>query len=358
MAPVTAQAFSPEVCSRIVRWTRRSDLAALCLTCKPLQREAEAKLYEIVMSESIQITFRACQSIISQPRLGSYVRSFCFFQDSRHSQREISQQFWGTMQLALSKMRFLEHLFIQDPSFANSWVLGDIAHVPFQLLEARLLFYWDIHLVKFLESQNKLKSLHTIDGPVNDASLHLEAGSLAELRIFDGPLAAVEHIVLVAMTLTHLQVVLDKDSEADVLVFVTKLSHSASSLRALSILHLPEALAMEAFRSITTTCPQLRHIGTIPLPLPSKNSNRFHRALMAMHQLRVLEVDVTSWTPQPTGILQRALAAELHIYSPSIEYICFWARATRTLWVVDGNDWSCHSENGQHSQFDALWKAG
>lgn len=264
MLPIT---LTPDVCGRIVHFARRSDLTTLCLTCKSLQHEAEAKLYEIIMSGNIQITFRACQSIISQPRLGPYVRSFCFFPDTRRVQREIPEQFWSTLQLALSRMRSLEYLSIQDPTFASSWVLSDIAHIPFQLLEARLLFYWDAHLVKFLESQNKLKSLHTIDGPV-DSTLHLEAGSLSELRIFDGPLAATQHIVHVGSTLTHLQVALDKNSEADILTFIPKLFRLASSLRALSILHLPESLSMDVFRSITKTCPQLRHIGTIPLPLP------------------------------------------------------------------------------------------
>jgi len=253
-------------------------------------------------------------------------------------------------------MRSLEYLFLQDPTFASSWVLSDVAHIPFQLLEAKLSFYWDTHLVKFLESQNKLKSLHTIDGPLNDPPLHLEAGSLPELRTFDGPLAAAEHIVHVGSSLTHLQVVLDKNSEVDILAFISKLSHLTSSLRALSVLHLPEGLAFGVFRSITKACPQLRHIGTIPLPLP-RDSYHFHDALMAMHQLRVLEVDITSWAPPATGILQRAIAAEIRIYSPLIEYICFWAGATRTLWSVDGNDWSRHSEGGQHLQFDALWKA-
>lgn len=260
--------LTPDVCGRIVHWARRSDLTALCLTCKPLQHEAEAKLYEIVMSGNVQITFRACQSIISQPRLGPHVRSFYFLPESRRAQREIPAQFWTTLQLALSRMRSLECLFLQDPTFASSWVLSDIAHIPFQLLEARLVFYWDTHLVKFLESQNKLKSLHTIDGPVNDPILHLEAGSLPELRIFDGPLAAAEHIIHIGSTLTHLQVVLDKNSEADVLAFIPKLFHLASSLRALSILHLPEGLTIDVFRSITKACPHLRHIGTIPLPLP------------------------------------------------------------------------------------------
>ena len=260
--------ITPDVCGRIVRWARRSDLAALCLTCKSLQREAEAKLYEIVMSGNIQITFRACQSIISQPRLGPYVHSFCFLPDSRRAPREIPEQFWTTLQRALSRMRSLEYLFLQDPTFASSWVLADIAHIPFQLLEARLLFYWDAHLVKFLESQNKLKSLYTIDGPANNPTLHLEAGSLPELRTFDGPLPAAEHIVHVGPTLTHLQILLDNNSEADILAFIPRLSRIASSLRALSILHLPKGLSIDVFRSITKTCPQLRYIGTIPLPLP------------------------------------------------------------------------------------------
>ncbi|KAG9315522.1 hypothetical protein JVU11DRAFT_3137 [Chiua virens] len=314
-----AVTLTPDVCGRI-----------------PLQLEAEAKLYEIIRSANTQVTFRACQSIASQPHLGRYVHQFCFVPDARRT-HDIPEQFWAMLQLALG------------------WVLSDLARIPFQLFEARLLFYWDAHLVKFLESQNKLKSLHTIEGPIDDPALHLEAGSLPELRIYDGPLAAAEHIVHVGSALTHLQVVLDKNSEVDLLAFIPKLSHLASSLRALSILHLPESISIDAFRSITKACPQLRHIGTIPLPLP-RNSYRFHGALMALRQLQVLEVDVTSWSPPAKGLLQRAIAADIRIYTPLIEYICFWAGTTRTLWGLDGNDWSCHSESGQHSQFDALWK--
>ncbi|KAH7885154.1 hypothetical protein F5I97DRAFT_1338847 [Phlebopus sp. FC_14] len=357
MAIVTSKTLSPEICSRVVRWTRRSDLAALCLTCKSFQREAEVKLYETIMSGSIPVIFRACLSIASEARLGPYVRSFCVFLDNRRSQQDISEQFWATVQLALSRMRSLEYLLIHDPVYSNGWILGDIAHIPFQLLEARLLFYWDSHLVKFLESQNKLKSLHTIDGPDNDASLQLEAGSLPELRIFDGTLVAVEPILSVSTNLTHLQVVLDAESEGEILTFIPNLSHLALCLRALSILHLPAGVAMEALELIKSTCPFLHHVGTIPLPMPSRNSNnRFHRALMAMHHLRTLEVETTAWTPQPAGVIPRILAAEVRIYCPSIEYICFWMRSGRTLWIVDGNDWSYHSETGQHSQFDGLWK--
>jgi len=267
MTTLSSNTLPPQVCKRIVRWTRRSDLVALCLTCRALQREAEVKLYETIGSGSVQVTFRACQSITSQARLGPYVRSFYVFQDTRRSQRELSKEFWGAVQRALSKMRSLECLFIHDPVYANSWVLGDIARIPFQLQEARLLFYWDSNLVRFLESQNKLKSLHTFDGPDGDPSLQLEVGSLPELQVFDGSLVAAEHIVPVTTSLTHMQVALHRGSESGLLTFIPRLS-LLSSLRALNLLHLSERLAVQAVQLIATTCCTLRHLGLIPLPLP------------------------------------------------------------------------------------------
>ncbi|KAL4070046.1 hypothetical protein V8B97DRAFT_582976 [Scleroderma yunnanense] len=356
MATLSTNTLPPQVCQRIVRWARRSDLVALCLTCRALQREAEAKLYETIASGNVQVTFRACQSITFQARLGPYVRSFYVFQDSRRSQRELSKEFWGVVQRALSKMRSLECLFIHDPVYANSWVLGDIAHIPFQLQEARILFYWDNNLVRFLESQNKLKSLHTFDGPDGDPSLQLEVGSLPELQVFDGSLVAAEHIVSVTTSLTHLQVAVASGSESDLLTFIPQLSLLAS-LRALSLLHLSERLAVQAIQLIATTCCTLRHLGLIPLPLPGPDSNHIYRALLLMRQLRVLEVNTAAWTPQPMGMQQRILASDIHIYCPSLEYVCFWTGGSRTLWVLDGNDWSYHSDNEHHLQLDALWKA-
>ncbi|KAG6336862.1 hypothetical protein ID866_2220 [Astraeus odoratus] len=267
MAPDSTRTLPPGVCKRIVRWTKRSDLAALCLTCKALQREAEVKLYETILSASVPVIFHACQSIVLRARLGPYVRSFYFFQDGRRGPRELPKEFWAIMQRALSRMRSLEVLLINDP--INSWILGDIARIPFQLQEAHLNFYWDSNLVRFLESQNKLKSLHVMDGP-DSPSLQLEVGSLPELQVFDGSLGAAEHIVSVTTSLTHLQVILDTRSDAYLLPFIRQLAHLAS-LRALSILHLPERLAVQAVQLIATTCCSLRHLGVIPLPLVGHN---------------------------------------------------------------------------------------
>lgn len=81
-----------------------------------------------------------------------------------------------------------------------------------------------------------------------------------------------------------------------------------------------------------------------------------HDSLLAMHHLRDLELDVTRWSPLPTGLLQRMLTTELHIYCPSIEHVIFRAGTNRTLWYLDGNEWNTHSENGQHQLIERLWK--
>ncbi|KAH7927644.1 hypothetical protein BV22DRAFT_260734 [Leucogyrophana mollusca] len=352
---MSRNALAPEICTRLVHWTRRHDLPTLCRTSKSLQREAEIKLYETIMCGNIHATYRACESIVGQGRLGSYVRFFYIYQDQRRNQREpFPYRFWQMVQIALSKMRSLESLLINDPVYYNTWVLGDTPRIPFQLREARLRFAWDLHLVKFLESQNELRSLFIIDGPEDENALQLEAGSLPQLRILDGPLSTATALVSGLCPLTHVQIALDKDSR--LLAFVPRLYAVASSLRALNILNMPEEVTLEALEVVSSMCPNLHHFGILPLPVPSSRCHRFHRALMVMYKLRTLELDIARWSPQPTGALQRALTTELRVYRPSLECVCFWIGANRTLWVLDGDRWDFQSETGQHPQLDALWR--
>jgi len=51
---------------------------------------------------------------------------------------------------------------------------------------------------------------------------------------------------------------------------------------------------------------------------------KIHRCLMNMHNLRIMELDLTKWDPQPTGALQKILTTELRIFCPSVEFIAFW----------------------------------
>ncbi|KAI6147280.1 hypothetical protein BKA82DRAFT_1001925 [Pisolithus tinctorius] len=71
MASIFSNALPTQVCRRIVQWTRCSGLAVLCLTFEALQQEAEVTMYEIIMSGSIQVTFRARYLSSSGAHLGS-----------------------------------------------------------------------------------------------------------------------------------------------------------------------------------------------------------------------------------------------------------------------------------------------
>ncbi|KAI6147282.1 hypothetical protein BKA82DRAFT_641507 [Pisolithus tinctorius] len=104
MTSISSNALLTLVRRRIVQWTRRSGLAVLCLTCEALQREAEVKMYEIIMSGNIQTMFRVFQTVISRSRLGFYICSFYIFQDGGGCQRVLTGDFCGAIQLALSKM--------------------------------------------------------------------------------------------------------------------------------------------------------------------------------------------------------------------------------------------------------------
>ncbi|KAG1739450.1 uncharacterized protein EDB91DRAFT_1053866 [Suillus paluster] len=353
---MTTKALPPEACHRIVHWTRRCDLTALCLTCKSLQKDAEIKLYEIIMSGDISVTFRACESIISQERLGPYVRSFYVYQNSRRTQTELPPRFWHMVQKALSKMRCLDMLYIDDPARANTWVLSDIPKIPFQLREANFRLPWNQHLVKFLESQNKLRQFQ-ISGGLDEDAPQFEAGSLPELCTFDGQLPLATQLLSLPCGVHHLRIPLDRDTNKKLLDFIPHLAVLSPTLRSLNVIHVPEELSVETIKLISSVCPDLHYLGIIPLPMTFPHRSVIHDALLAMHNLRDLEVDVSRWSPLPnTSSLQRMLTTELHIYCPSIEHIILRTGTNRTLWYFDGNEWNVHSENGQHLLIDGLWK--
>lgn len=350
---MTTNALPPEVCHRIVHWTRRRDLPALCLSSKSLQKSAETKLYETIMSSDVSVIFRACESIVLQDRLGPYVHSFYVYQITRRTQ-ELPRCFWQMVQKALSKMRCLDVLCIHDPAHSNTWVLSDSDILQLQLREANFRLPWDEHLVRFLESQSKLTQFQFIGGLDEDAP-RLKAGSLPNLCTFDGKLALAMQLLTVPCHLRHLRIPSDRDTNKNLLDFIPHLTSISRTLRSLNIIHVPEEMSVEAIKLISFMCPDLHYLGIIPLPMMFPHRSMIHDALWAMHHLRDLELDVTRWSPVPTGLLQRMLTTELHIFCPSIEHIIFRTGTNRTLWYFDGNEWNIHSENGQHQLIDRLW---
>lgn len=262
---MTTNVLPPEVCHRIVHWTRRRDLPALCLSSKSLQKTAETKLYETIMSSDINVIFRACESIVLQERLGPYVRSFYVYQITRRTQ-ELPRRFWQMVQKALSKMRCLDVLCIHDPAHSNTWVLSDSDTLPFQLREANFRLPWDEHLVRFLESQNKLTQFQLIGGLDEDAP-RLKAGSMPELCTFDGKLALAMQLLTVPCHLRHLRIPSDRDTNKNLLDFIPHLASISRTLRSLNIIHVPEEMSVEAIKLISFVCPDLHYLGVIPLPM-------------------------------------------------------------------------------------------
>lgn len=258
--------LSPEICSRIVRLTssstRRGDLVTLCLTCKAFQREAEVGLYDSLAFSDPQRAHLACQTIIRNSRLGLLVHSFWFSQDSRRPP-PLGRAFWVAIQSALSRMHNLEYLVLFDSTFSNSWIF-DPAHIKFQLLEARLRFTWDAPLIKFLETQRGLRSLHTYDQVDEARILPLRPGTLPTLEVFDGTLM----VGLQALTspLTHMQMMVDKDVLPHLLTILPRLSNFHKTLRGLSLLDIPEELVSKALNVVSSACLNLQHIGLLPLP--------------------------------------------------------------------------------------------
>jgi hypothetical protein len=260
-----------EICSRIVQWTKQTDLPALCLISKAFLRAAECKLYEHLYIGDPAVSYRACQTIASRDRIALHVRTLWLYQDRRRSNSRgaLSPQFWTIVHAALTKTLNLDVLGIADPTYSNSWVLKD---ARFQLREANVRFTWDAHLVEFLQSQNRLRTLQTMNAPLppdggDPTIIALQPGSLPSLQMYDGPLLVAAE--LMSSPITNLQVFLDQESLTHTYTLIPHLASASKTLRTLSMLDVPEEVSMGIFDLCSTFIPQLRHIGVFPLLISS-----------------------------------------------------------------------------------------
>jgi len=348
MSPIL---LSPELCSRIVRWVRRSDLQALCLTCKAFQPKAETKLYEVILLGDPDAVYRVCKSIVSKNHLGPHVRTFFIYHDQqRPQQRAYPPLFWDAVHSALAKMPNLDTVLIYDPTISNTWIF-DPNHVKFQLREAKLHLVWDARIVHFLETQKKLRSLQVLNNPAQEKRAGIHPKALRSLEIFDGPLLVAAE--LLSSPLTHLQAYIGNEARSQLLSVIPHLAKTSRTLRALNLLDIPEDLVNTVTLLISTACPGLHFLGI--LPLPTHNRHTIHLALTSMHGLQALEVDVTQWNPPLIGTFQRTVAAELRIYCPSIRSIKFWIGLNRFFWTIEADVWSCKHDICQYRHNDGAW---
>lgn len=346
--------LSPEIARRIAQLSssRRGDLCALCLTCKALQQEAEVTLYDVISFSEPQKAYQACRTIIEHERLALLVHSFWFAQEARRP-LPLGQPFWLSIKAALNRMHNLECLVLFDSYFSNTWVF-DPAQIKFQLREAKLRFTWDTSLVEFLENQPKLHILTTFDNMNDSVRVALLPGCFPVLQVFDGSFMV--GMQLMQRPLTHLQMIVDREHESieQVLDVLHQLSGVHKTLRGLSLLDLPEEVVSRALKIISTACPMLRHVGLIPLPVT--NRYKFHESLMGLHYLRSIQLDISRWSPRPGTLAQRALAAELKTFCPTIKHVAFWIHTTRYRWHF-GHDWRSQVDGHMHPQMDTMWSS-
>jgi hypothetical protein len=273
-------ALSPELCGRIVELAsnRRQDLLALCLTCKAFQREAEVRIYtQLVFTEPDKV-LKACNTVINNERLAICVHTFWFNQDSRRSPPNLGQPFWSALQAALIVMPNLESLLLCDNSYANSWIL-DNPRIQFRLREAKLRLTWDAHLIRFLETQASLRSLHLYD-PVEEVLTGvLSPNAVPDLQTFDGSLMI--GIQFLPSSISHLQLIVDCDAD-QCLDLLARFGIVRKTLRSLSLLDIPEEAALTALKIISEVLPDLRYLGLVPYPVT--NVSNFFRCLISYAQ--------------------------------------------------------------------------
>lgn len=51
----------------------------------------------------------------------------------------------------------------------------------------------------------------------------------------------------------------------------------------------------------------------------------------------MLEFELSTWMPLPTGALQRILVTELHTFCPSLRAVSLWLSSRRFVWRHDAD---------------------
>ncbi|PCH40455.1 hypothetical protein WOLCODRAFT_88698 [Wolfiporia cocos MD-104 SS10] len=306
-----------EVCTQIVHCTNEcADLLALTCTSKEFQYAAEKKLYTSLAPRNAQNTYLLCQAVVARDHRGASVRRFILWLPTR---QELPLRLWQAIQDALVTMINLEVLMLDDANFSNTWVLNS-PEITFQLLDANFYMPWDANMVAFLETQDRLQTLH-VDEVLEDGPIcPLSAGKLQTLHMFSGPLVAI--LELLASPLTHVQLTVDAEAAPIVPNILAEMDR-IKPLRSIAFVKLPEAHTLEVLQ---------RH--------------EVHRHLVQMRALDTIDLDCTRWAPTPHDVFQRMLAAELRTFCPNLRRVGFWFASLHCVWTCIDEDWG-HPTNSQ-----------
>lgn len=348
-----------EVIDRIVQFVRRSDLPALSRVSKQLQPIAEARMYEEMIMRDPGQASRGCAALSQQDFLRApYVKRFWLYQDPRLC-RPIPwpEQFWRCVQAILEHMVNLEHIYLCDETYANTWIFE--RPMPFRLRDALLNFQWDEKLVAFLETQDRLRYLCVQTGVDDDTAVVHRApqlGSLPALAILEAPM----HVAfdLLSCKLQRMALVIDDESAPLFGAFVEAFASTNKTMFSLNVVAIPEFLVADSLRvlSASTLATTLRHLGVLSLPLLDRRD--IHRSLVKFSRLEVMQVDVSHWTGAPMlPSLQRMVVTELRTYCATLKQFIFWHGTHQTTWRLDGEQWvHQHIPGARYPARDVLWR--
>lgn len=216
------------------------------------------------------MAYRACMSLLANDCVrGPYVKRFWFWMDPRRavSRDQLPQQFWQTIQVALSTMTELKDLLLHDPSENATWIL-DPDELRFQLHTAKFRLVWDENMVAFLSTQTQLKHLQTLDAPDLTQVCGLPEDQLPSLETFEGPLMTAAE-VLPCPRLTHLRTSID---EAVFHLLPQLIDAAVTHKTPLCSLHvnlIPETILGDTLDALTSDpkwCARVKHLGVIAMP--------------------------------------------------------------------------------------------
>jgi hypothetical protein len=295
-SPAVLALNHPVVVSFITSHVRVSDLPSLCLTTKSFHSSATRRLYHSLILTNPSTAFLGCETLTRTPSLATHVRGLVLGQGPPHV--------WQALQRALEALPRLEAFAIDARGIRLSWVLP--LAPSFRLRDLRLCIPWDAQVAAFVRTQTTLRALWVLElaedyrpsatsarsrgaadtGEVARSTTTAEVADLNSdavpepkpetldlplLHTAECPLSLAHNFV--RSPLTHLQVLGDSgavaratDRDALLLRLIPRLACTRKTLRSLSLYDVPEARTADVVALAAQHCPQLRYLGTLPLP--------------------------------------------------------------------------------------------
>ncbi|KIK64121.1 hypothetical protein GYMLUDRAFT_241327 [Collybiopsis luxurians FD-317 M1] len=418
-----------------------ADLASLALVCKGFRLAATPFLYSRIVLHSQAAANKILRTIIHRPEFGSFINtlSFAALRNQPRFHHSVSREISLTLATVLPSLHNLEYLNVSEIWGFSAAIFQHAEQISCKLKICRLnrIIFSSlgriVEFTHFLAKQDELKLLrlqvealpedyydaqilHGIDAMENDDLSRLPIHCLPSLSTFDGSAFAATKLLQARAPLRHLRVhtALELDrgyardngpppelfAVIDVRSLCSAISRSGigKTLKTFSIFGCPGDedlleivftkdsqirdvgdICGELIQTLAINCPQLGHVGA--LPLSCKDRSSIHEALMEMHSLRSIEFSVIPWAAQgafahpslglqqnsfPTPAALKAISMEMKMYCPSLKYFVYtyrypqppprYPRYDRVVWTCSTS--KQQNETGKPTGWETEWIMG